>query len=161
MSNLQPYQDPTGQMTQEEVDQQNIINIINELNNATDAVNSLNNTLTIVAYGTLTYIWPGTGSGLTPTVEILRVPAQSEAGFIALTYFSRNTDNPTIYFAMPYQQAYINANSDTVIGKSFLCGSNPTTGQYELDLVFYNSGTPITYTFYYLLLQQPANITAT
>ena len=160
MGNIDSFVDMTGAMSQDDINTENINNIIDELYRNSDQLDSISNTLSIIAYGTLDYSWDGSGSGATPTQSSLFVPATSSANFIGMTYFSRSTDDPTIYFAMPYTQGYVNANGDSVVGKLFVAGSNSDTGQYEIDLNFYNTGTPIDYTFYYILLQQPSNVTS-
>lgn len=160
MGTLDSFVDMTGQMSQDDINAENISNIIDELNRNSDQLDSLNNTLSVIAYGSLDYSWDGSGDPGTPTQATLFIPAQSSASFIGMTYFSRNTDDPIHYFAMPYTQGIVNANGDSVMSKIFVAGSNSDNGQYEIDLNFYATGSPIDYTFYYILLQQPSNVTS-
>lgn len=160
MGKLAAYTDPTGKIDETELNDQNISNIINELNRNADKLDALNNTLSIIAYGSLTYTWDGSGSGATPTIKVLTVPITSQAQYMGFVYMSRSIDNPPIYLALPYTQAITNASNDSVVSKIFNIGTNSLTGQFEIDLNFYATDTPITYTFYYIIVKQPTNISA-
>lgn len=157
MGQIEEFSDMTGQMSQDEVNQENISNIIDELNRNSDQLDALNNVLSVIAYGSLTYTWAGTGSGGSPTEDILIAPEISSANFIGLCYMSRSSDASPVYYAMPYTEIYTNANGDTVIGKEFFVNSNSSTGKFEVPVNFYNPGSAETFTFFYILLQQPAN----
>lgn len=161
MGSLEEFTDITGQMSQDEINQENISNIIDELNRNSDELDSLNNVLSIIAYGTLTYNWDGTGSGNIPTEDTLIVPETSAANFIGLCYFSRSSDAEPIYYQMPFTGVAANANGDAVITKNFLVNANSTSGQFEIPIRFYATNNPETFTFYYILLQQPANTSLT
>lgn len=158
MSNLEQFNDMTGMMSQDDINAENISNIIDELNRTSDSLDSLNQTLSIVAYGTLTYSWDGSGSGATPTTATLQTGIATQGNFIGLSYMSRDIDNPTIYVNMPYFRSIENANGDSVMDKLFQASVNSDSGIYEIDLNFFASGSPIDYTFYYILFQQPSNL---
>lgn len=160
MGDLSSFVDITGNLSQDDINSENISNIIDEVNRNSDQLDSINNVLSVIAYGSLVYNWDGSGSGASPTVGQLIAPVESSASFIDMTYFSRSTDTPIQYLATPYTQAAENANGDSVVTKIFLAGSNSTTGQYEINLNFYATGTPTVFTFYYTILQQPANAPA-
>lgn len=158
MGNLEPFDDIVGDMSQNDINAANIDNIIDELNRNSDQLDALNNVLSVIAYGSLVYSWDGTGSGSTPTIATLFAPIESTASFIDFTYLTRSSDVTPINYATPYSEAAQNSNGDTVVTKFFVSGSNSDTGQYEVSLKFWAPGTPETFTFYYTIVQQPANI---
>lgn len=160
MGNLQQFVDMTGRMSQQDINAENISNIIDELNRTSDSVDSINQTLSIVAYGTLEYSWDGTGSGASPLQAVIQTGIQTSGNFIGLSYLSRSVDNPTLYINTPYIRSFTNSNGDTVVDKYFYAEVDSDNGIYQITLNFYNSGSPIDYTFYYFLFQQPSNLTA-
>lgn len=161
MGNLDGYVDMTGSMSQEDINTENISNIIDELNRNSDQLDALNNVLSVVAYGSLEYVWDGTVPLGNLLQVILTAPVNSEANFSSFTYFSRASDNPPIYIATPYTEEYVNGNTDTVVSKVFVAGTNSETGQYEIFLNFYAPGNSTVFTFYYTIIAQPSNITTT
>lgn len=157
MGNLEQFSDMTGTMSDAEVNAENISNIIDEFNRLNDQVDSLNSALSVIAYGTLSYDWDG-GTSEFPT---LTTSISSAANFMGLVYMSRSSEADAFYHAFPFTEVFQNSNGDSVDAKAFLSGVNPTIGELEIDLNFYNTGSPETFTFYYIIVLQPANITAT
>lgn len=157
MGSLEEFTDITGQMSQDEINQENISNIIDELNRNSDQLDSLNNVLSIIAYGTLIYNWTGTGSGASPTIDVLVAPESSSANFIGLAYFTRSSDITPLYYQMPFTEIAVNGGGDTVVTKEFSLNSNSSTGQLEVTVNFFATGSAENFTFYYILLQQPAS----
>lgn len=158
MTQLQQFTDMTGTLSKAEINTQNLNNIVSELNRTSDQLDSLNQTLNIVAYGTLTYSWDGTGSGATPLQSVLQTGVQSSGNFIGMSYLSRDVDSPTLYVNLPYFRSMVNANGDAVLDKLFIPQVNSASGIYQIVLNFYAPGTPIKYTFYYFIFQQPSSI---
>lgn len=158
MGNISSIVDIVGNMSQDDVNAANIDNIIDELNRNSDQLDALNNVLSVIAYGSLVFNWDGSGSGVTPTTATLIAPIESTAAFIDFTYLTRSTDVTPINHATPFTEAAQNGNGDTVITKYFVAGSNSDTGQYEISLEFFATGTPEIFTFFYTIVQQPANV---
>lgn len=157
MGSLSSFTDITGKMSQDDINTANINNIIDEFNRNSDQLDALNNVLSVIAYGSLQFSWDGTGSGSSPNSITLVAPVESSVSFIDFTYFTKSTDITPVDYATPYTEAAQNANGDTVVTKVFVAGSNSTTGQYQISLKFYATGTPTVYTFYYTIVQQPSN----
>lgn len=161
MGQIQDFVDMTGKMNQAQINAQNIENIVQEVNRNSDQLDALNNVLSVIGYGSLTYNWDGSGSSASPTSAALTAPIKTGgANFIIFVYMSRNTDNPTQYFTMPYQQIGNNGNGDTVVLKDFVHITQADTGQLFIEVAFYASGSPINYTFNYIIIQQPSNTTS-
>lgn len=161
MSQIQNFTDVTGSMTQTQINAANIDNIIEEVNRNSDQLDALNNVLSVLAYGQLTYSWDGSGSSATPTATTLTANLNtSGANFIVIVYMSRSTDSPTQYFPLPYNQIATNGNGDSVVTKTFWLVTEADTGQLFINLQFFATGSPINYTFNYLIIQQPSNLSS-
>lgn len=160
MGQLEEFTDMTGNMSQEDINQENISNIIDELNRNSDQLDSLNNVLSVIAYGSLTYNWDGSGDPASPTSDVLVAPETSDANFIGFVYMARS-DDEGLYFNLPYYEVDVNSNGDSVIGKRFDINNNSSTGQLEITIQFLLPGSPTNFTFYYFLVQQPANTALT
>lgn len=159
MGNIEQFSDMTGTMSDAEINAENISNIIDELNRTSDQLDSLNSVLAVIAYGSLDYEWDGTGSPGSPNGAQLVVPVTSAANFIGFCYMQRSSD-PTKYYSMPYTEYVENANNDTVTAKFFIAFAENELGQFVIQLDFFNSGSAEAFTFYYTIIQQPANVSS-
>lgn len=157
MSSLEQFSDMTGTMSDAEVNAENISNIIDEFNRLNDQVDSLNSSLSVIAYGSLTYDWDGN----VPETPTVTAPISSAANFMGLVYMSRSSESDSFYHALPFTEIFQNGNGDSVNAKVFVSGVNPAIGELEIDLNFFNTGSPEVFTFYYIIVLQPANIANT
>lgn len=153
MSTIQSFTDMSGRLSQNDINSQNVQNIINEFNRLSDRVDSLNNSLSVIAYGQLSYSWDGTI--LQTSVSS---PIVSTSNFMGLCYMSRSSESNNFFHGMPFTEVIVNGAGDSVDGKIFLSGASPTTGSLQVNLNFYATGSPETFIFYYLVIQQPADV---
>lgn len=148
MGQLQSFQDATGKMTPIDINAQNIQQIIDEFNRSQDLLDALNNNLKIINRGTIEFTWDGT----VPNFQTLTEAVGSTVPYIFLLYYSRS-DIPDSLFFIPSRPVDLSGNAIFEIDAG-------TVGN-TLE-VFFNSfqvGSPIDFTAFYFIIQQPANVT--
>ena len=156
MSN--PFIDLTGTMSQGEIDQKNIEELMQKLNDQENKLNSVTQTLNIVGYGSKNYVWDGTIPGAVPFFQdYVVIPVAITSSIFVLGFMSRS-DLPNRFYSLPYQEVFVNGNNDGVLSKSFASGADYGQKQVYVNLQFYATGAPVVFTFYYYLIQQPANV---
>lgn len=144
--------DLTGQLSDTELNTQNIGNIIDELNRNSDQLDSLSQNLTIIAYNALPVTWPGTGGGL-PTSVSDTIKTGAASSFLA---FYNRSDIPNQLFSVPNIHYDNSGNISCIVtGSTFVSG----VASIGFEIEFLSNGSPITFNFYYYILQQPTNIT--
>lgn len=154
MGRLDNFVDVTGKMDQTEVNKQNILNIIDELNRSSDLLDAFNTNLKIISRGSTTYNWDGT---INTNIEIDVTIGTSTQAYTFFCFFTRSS-LPNNLYATPFSQ--FSSSGDLQIGivvDTFASGNNSTLIIFP---AFYTAGAAETFTFYYFIIQQPANITS-
>lgn len=154
MGTLQEYIDPTGNLGQDQLNQKNISNIIDELNRTGDQLDSLSNNLSILAYGSLSYVWNGTGSADSSVNPIIDASITVSTAFVVLIFMQRS-DIPNQVYQLPYYDGITNPNGDPVISKTLFGGADLSRQQIYVNQTFYANGAPATFTYNYYVIQQP------
>lgn len=153
MGRLDLYSDMTGSMNPTDVNAQNISNIVDELNRNSDQLDSLSNTVSIIASNKLTVTWNGTGGGL-PTTVADTIKTGATSSFLA--FYSRS-DTANQLFSVPNIHYDGSGNIACIVSaNTFVSG----TASIGFNIEFLNNGSPVTFTFFYYILQQPANVTS-
>lgn len=148
MSLLSPTSDFLGNMSQSELNSQDIQNLQDEITRLQQNQDSINQTLNIIAQGRQSVTVTAGGSGS------LILPLTTLTANTYLVYVSP-ADKPGQFFTVPYYDF----NTSSVLTTSFLAyatASNGTTTPGLTILYLYPNAT--TLTFYYFIIQQPANV---
>lgn len=142
--------DLTGKLSDIELNAQNINDIVNELNRNSDQLDSLSKNLNIIAYNKLSVTWPGTGGGLPTTVTDL---IKTGAASTFLAFYDRN-DIANQLFSVPNVHYDGSGNIASIItGNTFVLGA----ASIGFNIDFLANGSPVSFNFYYYILQQPTN----
>jgi hypothetical protein len=157
MSQLNRQVDLSGQQDVLDMQSSEIGSIMDELNRTSDNLDALLNNLSIAGYGSLTYNWDGVSIGTTPITQNATI---TSSGALFPIVFMNRSDQPNNLYSLPYIITLQNANNDAVMASYFYAGVNLTSQQFFVNLAFYATGAPKTYTFYYYLMTQPPNATA-
>lgn len=149
MGNIQSFQDMTGKMSPSDVNAENIGTIIDEFNRSQDLLDSLNNALKIINKGSGAVSWDGT-SGHTGTF-VVDVGASVAVTFLC---FYTRSDLPNNLYAIPDNE--LDGSNNTIfIASAFTEGT-----LLNIQFTFLQNGSPIIFTVYYFIIQQPANPTS-
>jgi hypothetical protein len=149
MGSLQLITDMTGTASPVDLNAQNISNVIDEFNRSQDLLDALNTTPKIISKGSGTITWDGTSFKFPSFVTTINAGTQ----FIFLGYYSRS-DLPNNLYSVP--DLVIDGLGNVIYEmQAFTVGN-----QLQFDLSTYAAASPITFTVYYFILQQPANIVA-
>lgn len=151
MGILSAYVDPTGEKSTSEVNAENISQIIDELNRSSDQLDSLANQLSISTPGHVTLPISGSNSSQQTTVSL-----GSTAPFAFIAYMVRS-DAPSNYYLVPYFLAQ-GAPASTMAMLAYAQLTSGSTPQLLFDVeVASGYAPPASVTFYYYILNQPAN----
>lgn len=150
MGLINSFIDPTGDMSQVDVNSETLSQVIDEMNRNSDQLDAIANNLNIINKGTITATWTGTG-GISAGVTV-STPHGFGSAPIFLGFASRSDIVPTVWYPVP-QWTYDNSGN-------LLTRSYAYTDSVNVNFNFattYN-GSPIAITFSYYILQQPAQV---
>lgn len=153
MGKLSTFIDVTGKMDDIKINAENIKNIIDEFNRSSDQLDALSaNRLKIITKGTVSIVYDGTAFFFQQT----DIPINSSGiSYSFLAFFTRS-DLPGKLFMVP-QYIFVPASAGKLILEVLAFTQNDTFSVFLQG--HQDTGTPATYTFYYFIIQQPANIT--
>ncbi len=149
MGRLDQFADITGSMNQVDTNAQNIQQIIDEMNRNSDQLDAISNGLSIIGRNTLIGTWNGTG-GAGGSLTL-----QQNHGFQTAPIFMASflrSDVPGVYYPVP-QWFYDGSGSFQARTYSYTDATN-----IYFSFTSASNGSPITFTFSYYILQQPAQV---
>jgi len=146
MSLLSPTSDFTGQMSQADISGQDIQNLQEEITRMQQNQDSINQTLNIVAQGKQS-VTGGAGS--------LTVPLTPNTANTFMVYVAPS-DRVGQFYSAPYYEF----DTSSAVTVRFVAYSTAASGSTAPGInILYAYPTTATLTFYYFVIQQPANVT--
>lgn len=152
MGRLNSYSDPTGRQTPQQQAEAYIQQIVQELNRNADQLDSLQKSLSISNPGKATLSISGTSQSTTVNVG-------SPAPFSFMAFMVRS-DQPTNYWALPYvlTQGVPVSSLNMVAYANLVTSANGSSLLFDVEVAAgYLASAPALVTFYYFILNQPAN----
>jgi hypothetical protein len=155
MGVLNLIDDPTGSMSQEEINSSNIGNIVTELNRNADQLDSLSKSLAISSKGSVP-------ASLSSSVYSASVDLGTTVPSSFIAYMQRS-DDTSKYYSLPYMVT----TGTPVSGISMAVSASLTVdfaGKVSLSFLGVTNGVyaaPASLTFFYYTFNQPTNPTTT
>ena len=149
MGRLDPITDPTGKLTDTQQNAVNIDNIINELNRNSDQLDAISNSLNIIGRGSISGTWTGQG-GIGNALSLSKNHGFGSAP-IFLASFTRS-DQSGVHYPVP--QWFFDDEGN------FLSRATAFTDASIISFDYFqvSDGTPISLTFSWYIIQQPAQV---
>jgi len=146
MGILNPIIDPTGQLTQEEVNSQNLSQVIDEMNRNSDQLDAIANSMNIINKGSRTIVM-----GASSTSTSTQVAHGFGSAPIFLSFFNRS-DQSTLWYAFP--DVFTDGSGSVILA------ADSSTDAKNINFSFVRSatGSAITFIVSYYILQQPAQV---
>ena len=141
--------DFTGSMTPGELNAENIRQISEELNRNADQLDAIANGLNIIGKGSKSAIWDGIG-GLGSGVTVTQPHGFTVAPIFLATYV--RSDDPTNWYPVPN---WTFDNAGALVSRVYGGADNTVVFMTFASVL---NASPVTFTFSWYLLQQPAQL---
>lgn len=157
MGLLSMFTDPTGKMSQSEINSQTISQLIDEMNRNQDQLDSLSSGMAISQYNTITL----NTATQTQVQADTGFNTNTSSGVTFLAFVSRS-DVAGAFYQLPY--FVTTGGSPTNLSLSIYAQLGPIFPNPEIYLTFSVAAVagyvlPATFTFYYFILNQPVGAT--